>query len=717
MSQRRKSAADTDTNSTAGRQAAGTQAAGTQHEDGHSADGQPAGTDVLSEHMIERSAREKRKPARPAGGAQSAKAAEEAEAEAPRRHAEDLGPLRNPLFPIGVDYFPLDEERLSYDDWYGRDFDADFAEMSAARISLVRLFVSWKLLEPQVGQYDADAEDKLGDMLAAARAHDLKVIVTFFADDRLSEMNDLPWAKKRDPRTDDYLIAREVSLVQRIVNHYRSEPAVWAWELGNEAFLAGFASEDALQKWAGAIRDAIREVDTARAIILGTDPETLVRATGVDARPAIDVFEYGVSHVTAPYRAYAAEGPLTYGPATYVDSFLLRAALRGLPVIVDGIGIHSLEVSAAEEAAYVRTALFSALMNRASGVVLRRWRDLETEKREPYFRDPYEVLVGLNDAHGEPKPVLAEVRKFARVAARLDMRMHSLVPERSAVVVPAERYEPLPSLTGLYAPRSCLQAYTAAKEAHLPVTLAREGDEISSYMALFIPSAARLTAGMWSALASFVQSGGSVVLSYGGGDADPALREIFGVEFLGDHGVRPVVSCRIAQPGLLGDLTSFDVKLDLPHYALVGAGTSTVVATDATGSPLLTLNQYGQGKAVFMAAPLERAIAQSDPWAAPDAVRTLLRAVYGSVAKAAGAGPVIDCDEPSVEIALFSGEGGDVVFALNHSAEAVSPTLTADRVVASVSDIRGGTAAEVGARAFAVPLGANAAVALRLTYG
>ena len=94
-------------------------------------------------------------------------------------------------------------------------------------------------------------------------------------------------------------------------------------------------------------------------------------------------------------------------------------------MLADGVGIQSLDFSVAEEAAYVRTGLYSALMNRASGVLLRRWRDLETEKREPYFRDPFEVLVGLNDVTGEPKPVLAEVRKFARVAARLDLRVHT----------------------------------------------------------------------------------------------------------------------------------------------------------------------------------------------------------------------------------------------------------------------------------------------------
>jgi len=173
--------------------------------------------------------------------------------------------------------------------------------------------------------------------------------------------------------------------------------------------------------------------------------------------------------------------------------------------------------------------------------------------------------------------------------------------------------EPLPSLAGLYDPRSCLQAYIAAKEAHLPVTLVREGAGLSGLMTLFVPSAAKLTASMWMELAAFVQSGGSVVLSYGGGDTDPAIREIFGVDFLGDHGVRSIVSCRVAQPGLLGDLTAFDARLDLPHYALVGGGSATVVATDATGSPLLTLNQYGQGRAVFIAAPLERAIAQTRP--------------------------------------------------------------------------------------------------------
>ncbi|MCE5191668.1 MAG: cellulase family glycosylhydrolase [Actinomycetia bacterium] len=624
---------------------------------------------------------------------------------------------RNPDFPVGVDYYPLDEERRSWRDWYDRDVASDFAAMAASRVSDVRVFVSWRAFEPQVGQYDEDAAERLERIVEAARAHDLKLIVCFFADDRLAEMNEVPWGKGRDPRTDDYLIQREISLVQRVVNRYRAEPVIKAWDLGNEAFCAGFTTEAALEKWVTELREAVREVDPDRPVLVGTDPETLLRETGVDPRGAIDLTERAWSHLTAPYRAYIAEGPVTSGPATYTDSFLLRAALRGLPVVVDGVGVHALDVSAAEEAAYVRTALYSALMNRASGVMLRRWGDLETEKREPYFRDPFEVLVGVVDVTGAPKPTLAEVKRFVAVAARLDPRRYALAPERAAVVVPAERYEPLPSLAGLYDPRACLQAYIAAKEAHVPVTVAREGDPLGGYHVLYLPSPAKLTPLMWADLGAFVQGGGSVVLSYGGDDVDPALREIFGVEFNGDGGPRQAFSCRIAQPGVLGDLRSFDVRMELSHHALITPSGATVVATDATGSPLLTVNQYGQGKAVFIAAPVERAIAQNDPWATPTPVRHLVRTVYGTVAGAAGAGALLECDMPEAEIAHFLGEDDDILLVLSHNAEKMTVTLTTPRTVATVQDVRGGAPAEVGGRTFGVPLGPNGVAALRVKFG
>lgn len=623
---------------------------------------------------------------------------------------------RNRAFPIGIDLYPLSAERQAPEDWYAEGVAEDLDAIAEAGMWLVRVFVSWRCLEPQVGQYDEEMFDRLDGVVARAKERGLKVVVCFFADDRLAELTGVPWGKKRDPRTDDYLIQREVALVQRIVNRYRTEPTVHAWDLANEAFCTGFSSEEALEAWVRTLREAIREVDPERPIWLGIDAETFLRETGLDARPAIDFAESAISHLTSPYRAYLAEGPLTSGPSTYVDGFLIRSSLRDLPVVVDGVGVQSLDFSAAEEGAYVRTVLYSALMNRASGVLLRRWRDVETERREPYFRDPFEVLVGLADVSGAPKPVLREVRAFAKTVGAIDFDEFSLAPERAAVMVPAERYELLPSLAGLYAPRACLQSYIAAKEAHLPVTVAREGDELGGYQTLFVPSPFRLAPETWRQLAAFVQAGGSLVLSYGGGDADPGVREIFGVEFLGDHGPRRRFSCRVAQPGVLGSIASFDAEQPLPAYALLAPKDALVVATDENGSPLATVRQHGQGRAVFLATPIERAIAQADPWATPAPVRAFLREVYGSVARAAGAGPVVECSTPEVEIAHFLGEGRDIVVLLVHNAEQTRATLRFGRTVATVADVRGGEEVEVGSVEFEVPLPANGAMALLVTY-
>lgn len=641
--------------------------------------------------------------------------------EAPRPKVTATGQrkvsARNPLFPVGASLYALESETQSSTEWYARDLSADLDALATARCALVRVFVSWRVLEPQVGQYDEAALARLSEIVEAARSRKMQTLVCFFADDRHAELTEVAWGKKRDPRTDAYLVQREVALVAKVAAQFPADAGVFGWQLGNEAFLAGFESSDELAEWVSLMRESIREVDSERPICLGADAETLFRATGVDARAAIASCEFAVSHVTAAYRAYAAEGPLTSGPATYLDSFLLRRAARGKPVLLDEVGTWALDASAGEEAGYLRTVLWSALANRAAGVLARRYRDMDTERREPYFLDPFETLIGIADTDGVTKPTYDVVARFVKAAAGVDFKSHQLISERTAVVVGSERYEPLPSLAGLYGPRACLQAFVTAKRAHVPVTVIDEDEEFGDLLVLIVPSTFDLEAETWERLTAFVQAGGTLLYSYGGGDAPTAVRDLFGVEFLGDGGPRQTLSCRVAQSDVVGDLESFDAVFDVPNYALVGSGVATVVATDAKGSPLLTVNQVGQGKAVFVAAPLERAIAQGDPWATPEPVLAFMREVYGAVARNAGCGAPLSCDAPEVELALFQGEGDDVLLLVNHSAEKVTANLVTERRVGSIVDVRGGSPVAVGGTAFGLPIEANSAVAVRMVYG
>ena len=625
-------------------------------------------------------------------------------------------PRRNPLFPVGVSLYPLDEESTSFADAYARDLSPDLAALQGAEFGLVRLFVAWKVLEPAVGQYDQDALQHLADLVRSAREHKLQTVVCFFADDRHADLSEAGWATKRDPRTDAYLIQREISLVAQVVGKLRTDAGVFAWQLGNEAFLSGFTEKRELDEWTMLLREAIRELDPKRPIGLGLDAETFFRETGIDARDAVATCEFAVSHVTAAYRAYAAEGPVTSGPSTYLDAFLARLANRGVPVLLDEVGPLSLDTSPAEEAAALRTALWSALTNRAAGVLARRFRDLATDRREPYYLDPFETLVGLADSEGELKPSSAEARRFVRTAARLDLRHLAPTPERTAIVMPRERFNPLPDLAQLFDPRASLAAFVGAKEAHLPVVVAYESDDLTGYSVLIVPSAFNLTDSTWIKLAVFVQGGGSLLLSYGGGDAHPAIRELFGVEFLGDGGPREMLTCRVAQDDMLGALVSFDAHFAVSNFAQLSAGRATVVATDATCSPLLTVNQVGQGRAVYVATPIERAIAQGDPWSTPAPVRSLLREVYGAVARSAGCGAPVACDVPEVEVALYQGVTDDVLVLINHAPRKVATTLTTDRRVASLSDVRGGSPVAIGSATFGVTIGANGALALCLSY-
>lgn len=639
-----------------------------------------------------------------------------ASAAAAEAKGESKAARRNPLFPLGVSLYPLDAESQGPEEWYGRDLADDLAVFAEARLALARVFVSWRVLEPQVGQYDEQGLQRLSDLVAALGRNKMQVIVCFFADDRHAELVDVPWAKKRDPRTDNYLLQRETALIAKVVGRLRAEPAIFGWQLANEAFCSGFETAEALEAWVSAMREAIREHETVKPIVLGVDAEAFYRSTGVDARAAVDSCEFAVSHVTAAYRAYAAEGPITSGPSTYLDTYLLRHARRGVPVLLDDVGVIALDTSLGEEAAYVRNVLWGGFMNRSAGAMLRRYRDMDTERREPYFLDPFETLVGFADADGVVKPAFEEASKFVRAIARIDLRTHQLLAERTAVLVPSERYAPLPSLAGLFEPRACLASYIAAKQAHVPVAVVRENDDFDEYSVILVPSAFALSDDAWERLGAFVQQGGSLVLSYGGGDAHPAIRDLFGIEFLGDGGPRERISCRVAQADILGALESFDAALEVPNFALLSGGTATIVATDAKGSPLLTVNQVGQGRAVYIAVPIERAIAQGDAWATPVAVSHMLREVYGAVARGAGCGAPVGCDSPDVEVALLQGDSDDVLLLLNHSAAPLNAGLTTERRVASIVDVRGGAPVAVGGTEFGVPIEANGVVALRLSY-
>lgn len=629
------------------------------------------------------------------------------------KHPEDLI-ARNAFFATGALLPALDAESDAPENWYARDIGTDLDRLRSAGCSLVRIHVSWRLTEPQVGRYDDDVLARLDDVLASLLERKLKAIVCMFADDRHAELSNVTWAGRRDPRTDPYLLERERAFVSHVTARLQANKAVFAWELGSEAFFSGFGDAETCAEWTGALRDAIRERDARRPIGFGACTETLAHATGIDTRVAAATCDYGLAHVTAGYRAQLAAGPLAERAGTYLPAFLVHLARHQGPVLLDEVGPHDQSSSVADEARALRLAAWTTLANRGAGVLVSRVRDLRTDRREPYFVDPYQALVGVLDEDGEPKPAYRELGAFMEQVSALDVAAHHLVAEKTAVVVSAERYEPLPSLGPVYAARDAFQAFCAAKRAHLPVTVCTPSDGLDGYRMLVLPSIGALSDAFAEQLGTFVRQGGTVVASSGGPVPPSLLRDVFGLETLGDGGPRSTLSVRVAQPGVLGELESFDAALPLPSFSLLAPITATVLVTDPSGSPLVTSNSLGTGRALFVAAPLERAVAQYDPELVPFAATELLKEIYAASARMAGCPPPIECDAPDIETALFAGDGSDVVVLINHGRARTTAHLRSSRDVGSVSGLGEGAATSVGGREFSVTVPGHGAVALHL---
>ena len=424
------------------------------------------------------------------------------------------------------------------------------------------------------------------------------------------------------------------------------------------------------------MRDAIRELDPERPITLGVDAETFFRATGVDARDAIATCEFAVSHVTVGLprvrRRRSRHQRARRRTSTPSCCASPTAASRCSPTTSARC---SLDNSPAEEAAALRTALWSGLANRASGALVRRFRDLETERREPYYLDPFETLVGVVDADGELKPSFAEARRFLRLLAGASTCGASSRPPsaRPSSFLPSATSR-CPNLAGLFDPRACLvgvhRREAGARAGHAsprrPTT--SSATRCSSCRARFASPSET-----WDRLAD-VRAGRRLARALlrrrrrAPGDPRALRRRV-----PRRRRAAPRLSCRVAQDGVLGALDELRRALSTcPTTRCCSAGTRDGRRDRRERQPA------ADGQPVR---PGPRGLHRRSARARDRAGRPVGDAGAGPRAAARGlrrggprrrlrrAGGLL---APEVEVALFQGDAEDLLVLINHAPVAVT---------------------------------------------
>lgn len=224
--------------------------------------------------------------------------------------------------------------------------------------------------------------------------------------------------------------------------------------------------------------------------------------------------------------------------------------------------------------------------------------------------------------------------------------------------------------------KECTAHYAPFWQAGVAVDVIEQTYDLEPYKLVILPMVYMLRPGFANKLKAFVEAGGTAVMTYWSGVVDESdlcflggvpgegLREVFGVweEESQSYYAHEKVSLAMAadnELGFQGDYEAVDT------CSVIHAEGSNVLATYTdqyfAGSPVLTVNTFGKGKAYYIAARTEG---------------TFLADVYGAIAKDLNLPRAIDMVLPDGVTAQTRTDGTSTfIFLMNFKAQPVTVEL------------------------------------------
>lgn len=158
-------------------------------------------------------------------------------------------------FVLGVNYWPRKKAMYWWKDFDRAEVEAEFAEIAALGLQVVRIFLFWEDFQPAPEMVNDQALADLGTVLNVAHVAGLRVMPTFFTG-HMSGINWWPaWAlsdeddpqghlrisdgayttrRGRDPYADPFMVDAETRLVAAVCSRYGSHSAIYSWNFSNE---------------------------------------------------------------------------------------------------------------------------------------------------------------------------------------------------------------------------------------------------------------------------------------------------------------------------------------------------------------------------------------------------------------------------------------------------------------------------------------------------
>ncbi len=640
-----------------------------------------------------------------------------------------------PFIPVGAHWMPAKAALQWPFQWDAADIEADFVKMKDLGFNTVRFDLFWAWFEPRPGDYNPIAFEQLDFFVQMAHEYDIYLHPTFFIGGEVGEAFwDVPWRHGRHPHSDPEMLRLQTDHAAEIARRYRGEPAILAWDLTDEPpyWIAGASTTDAMAiNWTRLIAGAVRRFDPVHPLCVGTSMEDVSHGPFRPDNIANEV-DFFSAHPYSIYSPHLFPDPMLSERGTYCGAF--QTALSsgaGRPVMIHEQGASSAQYKPDRIAALDRVTMYSSLAAGANGFLLWCYTDAapQTFLRVPYLRAPHETQFGLTTWDRQDRPAGKVLRSFSRVLAQMDLAGLSPARGEAALIVPYEWSKPLGDFSrfGLGGPEmvpyvstqdgtalpeqpphgdweantwlmgSLLSTFILARRAGLKVDLVREYADWSQYPLLLLPSPltsthvnlVHLHTNFWDQLGAYVRNGGTVYASVCADTAIPEMVDLFGAVLV-DHVPTGEVKLTVEDSfsgGLSIVLGPFQPSQ--PGYkhwpAVLEVVGGKVVGSDQNGRPAIVANEYGLGKTILCAYPLESYLALK-PSAFEEFENTHL--LYQKICHWAVIKPFFTTNHPSVEVSAIAGEGRGYAVLANHCGEPCEIQVTSRQTLKSAVEIK-----------------------------
>lgn len=361
-------------------------------------------------------------------------------------------------FVLGVNYWPRRKAMTWWKDFDAGEVHADFAQIAALGMSVVRIFLLWEDFQPTPDSVDAPRLQALHTVADIAARNGLTLDVTFFTGHMsgpnwcpgwlLGEPQDATNAHQlwvvshgktvdrpyRNPYHDPVALSAARLLISTVVSSLKDHPGIGMWNLGNEPDLFAWPRDAAHgQAWVRDMTQLIKSIDAHHPVTCGLHADSLFRNNHLRVHDVYAETDVAVMHSYPMYVSWMKNPldpdyvPFTCalvttltGKPTLMEEFGGCTAPPGAPSQVwnwTAYGKPRSQFMASEQdlADYFAAVLPKLVEVGATGAMLWCWADYSSDlwQQPPCDEAWHERFFGMVRPDGTLKPHAEVIRHFA----------------------------------------------------------------------------------------------------------------------------------------------------------------------------------------------------------------------------------------------------------------------------------------------------------------